>query len=150
MKQLTADNGKTAVRDRELRPYNYKSTDGKDRMLMVRSAATGTGGDVITYTLNPKTCLPVDKGAKAAGVLAHEFYLWHDPRNSNRLLVISQTYGAQDEDLVVTAVTDEKTGAVLKEPLFIAAFTLEDIGGPVRNETPDSTGLYTAGRFTDY
>jgi hypothetical protein len=150
MPQLTVDGGETAVRDRELRPYNYTSSDGKERMLMVRSAATGTGGDVITYTLDPKTCLPVDQGYKAKGVLAHEFYLWHDPRNSNRLLVLSQTYGSQDDDLIVTAITDEKTGAVLKEPLFLASFTLENIGGPVRNERPDETGLYSAGRFADY
>lgn len=150
MPQLTVDKGETAVRDRELRPYNYVSTDGKQRMLMVRSAATGTGGDVITYTLNPKTCLPTDKGATAEGVLAHEFYLWHDPRNANRLLVLSQTYGSQDEDLIITAITDEKTGAVLKEPLFLASFTLEDIGGPIRNERPDSSGLYASGRFADY
>jgi len=150
MPQLTTDNGETAVRDRELRPYNYTSTDGKERMLMVRSAATGTGGDVITYTLNPKTCLPTDKGATAKGVLAHEFYLWHDPRNANRLLVLSQTYGSQDEDLIITAITDEKTGAVLKEPLFVASFILEDIGGPTRNERPDESGLYTSGKFADY
>jgi hypothetical protein len=150
MPQFTVDNGETAVRDRELRPYNYTSTDGVERMLMVRSAATGTGGDVITYTLDPKTCLPVDGGAKAAGVLAHEFYLWHDPRNPNRLLVLSQTYGAQDEDLIVTAITDEKTGAVLANPQFIAAFTLEDVGGPVRNEMADATGLYSSGRSADY
>jgi hypothetical protein len=150
MPQFTTDNGETAVRDRELRPYNYTSTDGVERMLMVRSAATGTGGDVITYTLDPKTCLPVDDGAKAKGVLAHEFYLWHDPRNSNRLLVLSQTYGSQDEDLIVTAITDEKTGAVLKEPVFLASFTLEDVGGPERNERPDGTALYSNGRFADY
>ncbi len=150
MKQLTADNGKTAVRDRELRPYNYKSSDGKERMLMVRSAATGTGGDVITYTVDPNTCLPTDQGYTAKGVLAHEFYLWHDPKNSNRLLVLSQTYGSQDEDLVITAITDEKTGEVLKEPLFLASFTLENVGGPIRNERPDSTGLYASGRFADY
>ncbi len=150
MPQLTADNGKTAVRDRELRPYNYKSTDGKDRMLMVRSAATGTGGDVITYTVDPKSCLPVDKGYTAKGVLAHEFYLWHDPRNPNRLLVLSQTYGSQDEDLIITAITDEKTGEVLKEPVFLASFTLENVGGPIRNEKPDESGLYTSGRFADY
>jgi hypothetical protein len=150
MKQLTADGGKTAVRDRELRPYNYRSTDGKQRMLMVRSAATGTGGDVITYTLDPKTCLPIDQGATAKGVLAHEFYLWHDPKNPNRLLVLSQTYGSQPEDLVVTAITDEKTGEVLKEPLFLAGFTLEEVGGPVRNERPDASGLASSGRFANY
>lgn len=150
MPQLTVDNGETAVRDRELRPYNYTSSDGVQRMLMVRSAATGTGGDVITYTLDPNTCLPVDNGVTAKGVLAHEFYLWHDQRNPNRLLVISQTYGSQDEDLIVTAITDEKTGLVLREPIFLASFTLENIGGPVRNERPDATGLYSSGRFADY
>jgi hypothetical protein len=150
MPQLTVDDRATAVRDRELRPYDYTSTDGVERMLMVRSAATGTGGDVITYTLDPQTCLPTDAGAVAAGVLAHEFYLWHDPDNANRFLVISQTYGSQEEDLIFTAITDENTGEVLEEPLLIASFTLEEIGGPVRDELPDETGLYSDGRFADY
>ena len=150
MAQLTADGGKTAVRDRELRPYNYRSTDGRERMLMVRSAATGTGGDVITYTVDPKTCLPTDQGWTAKGVLAHEFYLWHDPKNPNRLLVLSQTYGSQPEDLVITAITDEKTGEVLREPLFLAGFTSEEIGGPVRNERADASGMFSSGRFADY
>lgn len=150
MPQLTAQNGRVAVRDRELRPYNYTSTDGVERMLMVRAAATGTGGDVITYTLDPETCLPIDDGATAAGVLAHEFYLWHDSQNPNRFIVASQTYGSQPEDLVLTAVTDETTGQVLAEPLFLAAFNLEDVGGPARNELPDATGLFSDGRFPDY
>jgi len=150
MPQLTTDGGRTAVRDRELRPYNYTSTDGRERMLLVRSAATGTGGDIIVYTIDPETCLPVGEGSVAKGVLAHEFYLWHDPKTPNRFLVISQTYSAQDEDLVITAITDEKTGEVLKEPLFIASFTLEDIGGPIRNERPDETGLFSNGRYNDY
>ncbi|HXH25895.1 MAG TPA: hypothetical protein VNI78_11635 [Vicinamibacterales bacterium] len=150
MPQLTVDNGETAVRDRELRPYNYTSTDGVERMLLVRSAATGTGGDVIVYTIDPWTCLPLDNGVKAEGVLAHEFYLWHDRKNPNRLLVLSQTYGSQDEDLVITAITDERTGRVLEKPLFLASFTLEHIGGPVKNERPDPTGLFSDGRFADY
>ncbi len=150
MPQLTADGGKTAVRDRELRAYNYRSRDGVERMLMVRAAATGTGGDVITYTMDPNSCLPLDNGATAAGVLAHEFYLWHDPDNSNRFIVASQTYGSQDEDLILTAITDENTGKVLDKPLFLASFTLEEMGGPVRNELPDKTGLFSDGRFTDY
>jgi hypothetical protein len=150
MPQLTSPDGRTAVRDRELRVYNYTTTAGDERMLMVRAAATGTGGDVITYTVDPETCLPTDNGATAAGVLAHEFYLWHDPDNANRFVVASQTYGATEEDLIFTAVTDEETGAVLAEPLFLASFTLEEIGGPVRDELPDATGLYPDGRFTDY
>ena len=150
MPQLTTPDGRTAVRDRELRVYNYTTTAGDERMLMVRAAATGTGGDVITYTVDPATCLPTDDGATAAGVLAHEFYLWHDPDNANRFVVVSQTYGATEEDLIFTAVTDESTGEVLAEPLFLAAFTLEEIGGPVRDELPDATGLYPDGRFTDY
>jgi hypothetical protein len=150
MAQLTSPDGRTAVRDRELRVYNYTTRAGDERMLMVRAAATGTGGDVITYTVDPETCLPTDDGATAAGVLAHEFYLWHDPDNANRFVVASQTYGATEEDLVFTAVTDEDTGDVLAEPLFLASFTLEEIGGPVRDELPDATGLYPDGRFTDY
>ena len=150
MAQLSVEDGKTAVRDRELRPYTYTSSDGEERMLMVRAAATGTGGDVITYTMDPQTCLPKDDGAVAPGVLAHEFYLWHDPDNSNRFLVVSQTYGAQAEDLIFTAITDERTGAVLKEPQLVASFTLEEIGGPVRDEVPDETGLFSDGRFADY
>jgi hypothetical protein len=150
MPQLTVDGGRTAVRDRELRPYNYVSRDGRERMLMVRSAATGTGGDVITYTVDPATCLPVGEGAVARNVLAHEFYLWHDPKNPNRFLVLSQTYGAQSEDLVATAITDEDTGEVLKEPVTVAGFTLEEVGGPVRNERPDASGLVSSGRFSNY
>lgn len=150
MPQLMADDGETAIRDRELRAYNYTSTDGADRMLMVRAAATGTGGDVITYTMDPVTCLPIGDGATAAGVLAHEFYLWHDPDNPNRFIVASQTYGSQEQDLIFTAITDETTGEVLDEPLFLASFTLEEIGGPVRDELPDATGLYSDGRFPSY
>ena len=150
MPQLTISGGETAVRDRELRAYSYTSTDGVEHLLMVRAAARGTGGDVIAYTMDPETCLPLDDGATAADVLAHEFYLWHDPDNPNRLVVVSQTYGSQAEDLVFTAITDEHTGEVLKEPLFLASFTLEEIGGPVRDEVPDETGLYSDGRFTDY
>ncbi len=119
-------------------------------MLMVRSAATGTGGDVITYTVDPKTCLTTDSGAVVKDVLAHEFYLWHDPKNSNRLLVLSQTYGSHPQDLIVTAITDEKTGEVLKEPQFVGGFTLEDVGGPLRNERAEAGGLYSSGRFADY
>jgi hypothetical protein len=149
MPQLVTADG-TTVRDRELRLYDYTSTDGVDRMIMVRAAATGTGGDVITYGVDPETCLPLDDGVTAEGVLAHEFYLWHDPDNANRFVVISQTYGSQEEDLVFTAITDENTGEVLPEPLLLASFTLEEVGGPARDEVPGEHGLYPDGRFPDY
>src|SRR4029077_318186 len=58
--------------------------------------------------------------------------------------------GSQPEDLVITAITDEKTGEVLKEPLFLAGFTSEEIGGPVRNERADASGMFSSGRFADY
>jgi len=150
MPQITVDDGQTAVRDRELRPYIYTDSAGNDRALMVRSAATGTGGDVITYTMDPETCLPTDAGFTAEGVLAHELYLWHDPVNPNRLLVISQTYGSQPEDLVITAITDENTGAVLEEPVNLAAYRIEAVGGPLRNQLPDENGLYPDGKFAEF
>ena len=150
MPQLTIEFGQIAIRDRELRVYNYTGTDGVERMLMVRSAARGAEGDLIVYKVDPKSCLPLDNGVTAAGVLAHEFYLWRDPDNPNRLLIITQTYSSVEQDLIITAITDENTGEVLQEPLFLASFTLEDIGGPVRNEMPDETGLFADGRFTDY
>jgi len=69
--------------------------------------------------------LPTDGGATAKGVLAHEFYLWHDPRKRESPAGALADLRSQDEDLIVTAITDEKTGLVLKDPLFIASFTLE-------------------------
>ena len=150
MPQLTIEDGRIAIRDRELRVYNYTATDGVERMLMVRSAARGAEGDLIVYKVDPTTCLPLDNGVTTAGVLAHEFYLWHDPDHPNRLLVVTQTYGSVEQDLIITAITDETTGEVLKVPQNLSSFTLEDIGGPVRDEIPDETGLYADGRFTDY
>lgn len=150
MPQLTVDDGETAVRDRELRPYIYTDSSGNERGLMVRAAATGTGGDVITYPMDPQTCLPTGEGVTAEGVLAHEFYLWHDPDNANRFLVISQTYGSQPEDLVITAITDENTGDILREPVNIASFRLEAVGGPLRNQLPDDNGLFPDGKFAEF
>ena len=150
MPQLTIEDGRIAIRDRELRVYNYTATDGVERMLLVRSAARGAEGDLIVYKVDPTTCLPLDNGVTTAGVLAHEFYLWHDPDHPNRLLVVTQTYGSVEQDLIITAITDENTGEVLKVPQNLASFTLEEIGGPVRDEIPDETGLYADGRFTDY
>ena len=81
MPQLTVDNGKTAVRDRELRPYNYTSTrrrradaDGpqrRDRHGRRRDHVHAGSADVPAGGRRREG---------AQGVLAHEFYLWHDPR----------------------------------------------------------------------
>jgi hypothetical protein len=150
MPQMTIENGQVPIRDRELRVYNYNGADGKPRMLLVRSAARGAEGDLIIYKIDPGSCLPLDQGVTVNSVLAHEFFLWHDPGNPNRLLIITQTYGSVEQDLVITAVTDENTGDLLTQPLNLASFTLEEIGGPVRDEMPDPTGLYADGRFTDY
>jgi hypothetical protein len=148
--QLTTNGGLTALRDRESRAYLYTSTDGVDRMLMVRNVATGTAGQVITYAIDPITCLPLDEGHVAGGVVAHEFYLWHDPKNSNRFLVLAQTFNGAPEDLIVTAITDEQTGRVLESPQLLASFTLQVQGGPVRDDAGDRAGLYADGQFTNY
>jgi len=53
-------------------------------------------------------------------------------------------------DIRILAITDETTGEVLDLPITVAHFTLQDVGGPLRGEQPDATGLFADGRFPDY
>ena len=159
MPQLrTGSEMQVPMRDREARAALYTSTDGVDRMLMVRNAATGTAADVIVYQMDPSTCLPIGEGRTAVGALAHEFYLWQDPKNPNRFLVATQTFGGnvggQPVDLVVAAITDENTGLVLENPVVLANWTLQTQGGPRRGATPGQAGLtgglHVDGKFANY
>jgi hypothetical protein len=147
--------------DRELRSIVYTTSSGQDRQIMIRNGGTQSIGREIVYDIDLNTCLVKStSGVHDFGGQSHEFYLWHDPANPNRILVYMTIWtpavpdphdaSLKVADLYVMAITDEKTGDILKSPLINATFTLQDAGGPRLNERPDATGLYSDGRFIDY
>jgi hypothetical protein len=153
--------GNQGFDDRELRSLVYKTSSGEDRYLMVRNAGTNTLGRMQSYQIDQNTCLPsVTSDVTDFHSQSHEFFLWHDPANSNRVLVYMTNWtgglpdperpGLTVPDLIVLAVTDERTGAVLPKAKMLAGFTLQDVGGPPIDERPDATGLFSDGRFLDF
>ncbi len=147
--------------DRELRSLVYTTSGGQERQILVRNGGTQSIGRQIVYDIDINTCLVKSiSGVYDFGGQSHEFYLWHDPVNPNRILAYMTIWtpavpdpnhaGLLVADLYVMAVTDEKTGEILKDPLVDATFTLQDAGGPRINEKPDATGLFSDGRFIDY
>jgi len=153
--------GNRGFDDRELRAIVYKTSSGSDRFLLVRNAGTDNIGRMESYAIDPNTCLPTAQSdVWDFHAQSHEFFLWHDPANANRLLVFMTNWsgplpdpdhpGFKVPDALVLAVTDEKTGDMLRMPKFLAGFTLQDVGGPPINEKPDATGLYSDGRFLDF
>lgn len=153
--------GNQGFDERELRAILYKNAAGEDRYLLIRNAGTNTIGQMETFRIDPATCLPMGKSTTHNfGGQSHEFFLWHDPRNSNRLLVFMTIWtsglpdpaspGLKVPDAVVLAITDEKTGEMLQTPVVLAGFMLQDVGGPILDERPDPTGLFADGRFLDF
>jgi hypothetical protein len=153
--------GNEGFDDRELRSLVYKTSKGEDRQILVRNAGTNTIGRMETYGINMTTCLPSFKSEITDfGGQSHEFFLWHDPANPNRVLVYMTNWtsglpdrenpGLKTPDLFVMAVTDEDTGEVLPKAKVLATFTLQEVGGPPVNEKPDATGLFSDGRFLDF
>jgi hypothetical protein len=153
--------GNQGFDDRELRALLYKTSRGEDRFLLVRNAGTNTIGRMETYRIDPNTCLPIGKSEVTDfGGQSHEFFLWHDPANANRVLVYmtNWTSGLPDPehpelktpDLFAMAVTDEDTGEMLPKAVVLSTFTLQEVGGPPVNERPDATGLFSDGRFLDF
>jgi len=147
--------------DRELRSLVYTTSSGHDRQILVRNGGTQSIGRQMVYDIDLDTCLVKSvSGVYDFGGQSHEFYLWHDPANPNRILVYMTIWtpavpdpnhpGLLVADLYVMAVTDENTGEILKDPRIDATFTLQDAGGPRINEKPDPSGLYSDGRFIDY
>jgi hypothetical protein len=154
--------GNEGFDDRELRSLVYTTSSGEDRQILVRNAGTNTAGVLQTYDIDLGTCLPVREGEPHdfAGP-SHEFFLWHDPANSNRVLVYMAMFsggGLPDPsdaslripDAIVLAVTDEDTGEMLAAPVTLAGFSLQEVGGPPINERPDETGLFADGRMADF
>ncbi len=154
--------GNQGYDDRELRALLYTDSANNERMLLVRNATTRTEGVMETFAIDPTTCMTIGKSQVFDfNGPSHEFYLWHDPSNSNRVLVYMAMFaggGLPDPadpsrrlpDAYAMAVTDEESGAVLEAPKVLATFSLEDVGGPPINERPDATGLYADGRFADF
>jgi len=153
--------GNQGFDDRELRSLVYKTSRGEDRYILVRNAGTGTIGRMETYRIDMDTCLPMSKTELTDfHSQSHEFFLWHDPANTNRVLVYMAIWtaglpdpdhpGLKIPDGVVLAVTDEKTGELLPQAKMLAGFSLQEVGGPPINEKPDATGLFSDGRFLDF
>jgi hypothetical protein len=153
--------GNEGFDDRELRALVYTTTGGQDRYILVRNGGTNTLGRMETYRIDMNTCLPISKSeVYDFHAQSHEFFLWHDPANLNRILAYTTIWtsglpdpdnpGLRIPDLVVMSVTDEDTGEVLPKPRVLAAFSLNEVGGPPINEKPDPTGLFSDGRFLDF
>ena len=153
--------GNQGFDDRELRSLVYKTSGGEDRYVLVRNAGTNTIGRMQSYQIDANTCLPTFTSEVTDFYSqSHEFFLWHDPANSNRVVVYMTNWtgglpdpehpGLTVPDLIVLAVTDERTGAVLPKAKMLAGFTLQDVGGPPIDERPDATGLFSDGRFLDF
>src|SRR5262245_32783657 len=153
--------GNQGFDDRELRSLVYKTTKGEDRYILVRNAGTNTIGRMETYRIDATTCQPMSKSETYDfHAQSHEFFLWHDPANPNRVLVYMAMWtgglpdpehpGLYVPDLIVLAVTDEATGEVLAKPKVLAGFSLHEVGGPPLDEKPDATGLFSDGRFLDF
>jgi hypothetical protein len=154
--------GNEGFDDRELRALVYTDASDQDRMILVRNTGTNTIGLMETFEIDPETCLSIGKSeVHDFQGPSHEFYLWHDPKNSNRVLVYMAMFAAgglpdpenpslRIPDAIVLAVTDETTGDVLARPRVLAGFSLQDVGGPPINERPDATGLFADGRFADF
>jgi hypothetical protein len=154
--------GNEGFDDRELRALVYPDAAGRDRMLLVRNAGTNTIGRMETFEIDMETCLALGKSeVHDFSGPSHEFYLWQDPSNARRVLAYMAMFaggGLPDPedpnlripDLIVLAVTDERSGEVLARPRMLAGFSLQEVGGPPINERPDATGLFGDGRFADF
>ena len=80
--------GNQGFDDRELRSLVYKTSSGEDRYVLVRNAGTNTLGRMQSYQIDMNTCLPTfTSEVTDFHSQSHEFFLWHDPANANRVLV---------------------------------------------------------------
>lgn len=138
-----------------------KTVEGKDTIVMIRDISVDDGLMGV-YEVDPASCQVVATADpyKYGGDM-HEMGMWIDPANPMRILIASTAYGGTSlpdperpgkltPDIRVMAATDEKTGHILKKPVQIAGFILQEVGGPVKDERPDETGMFADGRFPDY
>ncbi|HVR90574.1 MAG TPA: hypothetical protein VHG29_05730 [Novosphingobium sp.] len=149
--------------------------DGKDQIILMRDMSglsSGRDGRMYVYTVDPQDCqVRATSEGVAFGSDFHEPSAWVDPKNPKRMLIVATTMSQDNElaflgratlrpgegpgnagypDLRVFAITDERTGEMLKTPLNLANFRLQDVGGPVTDDRPDDSGLFSDGRFADW
>jgi hypothetical protein len=147
--------------DRELRSLVYQTSTGQDRYILVRNGGGNSTGRLEAYRIDMNTCLPIAHSEPTDfAIQTHEFFLWHDPANTNRVLAYVTNWsgglpdpehaGLKMPDALAMAITDEKTGEMLPKARFLAGFSLAEVGGPPINEKPDATGLFSDGRFLDF
>ncbi len=154
--------GNEGFDDRELRSLVYTTSAGEERQILVRNAGTRTVGMLETYEIDMDTCLPMQQSETYdfSGP-SHEFFLWHDPANPDRILVYVAMFsggglpdpanpGLSIPDAIVLGITDDDSGEMLRHPQVLAGFSLQDVGGPPLNERADETGLFGDGRFADF
>ena len=80
--------GNQGFDERELRALVYTTSRREDRYILIRNAGTNNIGRMETLRIDPNTCLPMAKSETYDfGGQSHEFFLWHDPANPNRVLV---------------------------------------------------------------
>src|SRR6266700_722284 len=116
--------GNQGFDDRELRALVFTTSRGQEREILVRNGGTNNIGQMTTYQIDRNTCLPTGTSAITDfHSQSHEFFLWHDPVNPNRVLVFMTIWtsglpdpdnpGLRIPDMIVLAVTDENTGEML-------------------------------------
>ena len=153
--------GNQGFDERELRALVYKTSRGEDRYILVRNAGTNTIGRMETYRIDMNTCLPISKSETTDfHAQSHEFFLWHDPANPNRVLVYMAIWTAGLPDPEHPGLEDprhDRAGRHRREHRrdaaeaeVLAGFSLQEVGGPPLNERPDATGLFADGRFLDF
>ncbi|MGD9738816.1 MAG: hypothetical protein AB7U48_05410 [Bauldia sp.] len=135
--------------------------DGTESIIVARDISTDEGG-LWVYEVDPNSCqVTAESEGFDWGGDMHEFGMWADPNNPLRILIVGSAFagagnpdpyrpGFVNPDIRVQAITDEATGYMLPQPISLAHFTLQDVGGPLANERPDETGLFTEGRFANY
>jgi hypothetical protein len=153
--------GNEGFDDRELRSLVYKNSSGQERYILIRNAGTNTIGRMVSYRIDPATCLVMSQSEVTDfSGQSHEFYMWQDPANDKRVIAYMTNWtsglpdpehpGLKTPDLLAMAVTDENTGEMLPKAQVLATFTLQEVGGPPVNEKADATGLFSDGRFLDF
>ncbi len=153
--------GNEGFDDRELRALVYKNSSGQDRNVLIRNAGTNTIGRMVSYRIDPSTCLVTSQSELTDfSGQSHEFYMWQDPANEKRVIAYMTNWtsglpdpehaGLKTPDLLAMAITDEDTGEMLGNAKVLATFTLQEVGGPPVNATAAARGWFPDGLFLDF